>query len=144
MFHFSCKIQLSWFELFFHFQVLFLIHFFTIYLFLFFLKYYSENVTGDVERINFSQPQRGSQFCVSVEQANAWYKSLNWFVNFTYHPRNVVKLKMEEGCIIFYVCCILLITVCFMDLMIFVLDSREYINFCKCSCSTWAIIIYNE
>lgn len=63
----------------------------------FFPKYYSENVTGDIERINFSQPQRGSQFCVSVEQANAWYKSLNWFVNLMYHPRNVVKLKMEEG-----------------------------------------------
>lgn len=46
--------------------------------------------------MNFG-PTRGSQFCVSIEQANDWYKAMDYFVNLMYHPKNVVELKMEEG-----------------------------------------------
>lgn len=42
-------------------------------------------------------PTRGSQFCVSIEQANDWYKAMDYFVNLMYHPKNMVELKMEEG-----------------------------------------------
>ena len=56
----------------------------------------SENVAGEVQRVNFG-PTRGSQFCVSIEQANDWYKAMNYFVDLMHHPRNVVELKMEQG-----------------------------------------------
>lgn len=52
---------------------------------------------GEVVRINFSQPQRGSHFNVPVEQVTPWYRSLELFSKRMHSLHNKVHYKLSEG-----------------------------------------------
>lgn len=54
-----------------------------------------ENANGDVIRINYSTPQRGSHFNVPIEKVKPWYESLKVFVNMIH--KESAKYKMSQG-----------------------------------------------
>lgn len=58
---------------------------------------YSENFDGEVERINFSQPQRDSHFNVPLEYAVLWYKAMQHFVRMLHNAEFKISFKMNEG-----------------------------------------------
>lgn len=67
------------------------------------LYVYSENSDGEIERINFSQPQRDSHFNVSLENAILWYKAIHHFVHMLHSTEFKVSFKMKEGKYTFFV-----------------------------------------
>ena len=57
----------------------------------------SENVDGDIERINYSQPQRDSFLSIPIEQVESWYHALKLFCDAAHHPTNLLKFKLRPG-----------------------------------------------
>ncbi|XP_026283001.1 gamma-butyrobetaine dioxygenase [Frankliniella occidentalis] len=57
----------------------------------------SENRFGEIERINFSQPQRDSHFNIPVEDVKPWYQAMDKFIKAVYSNDFCVTYKMKEG-----------------------------------------------
>lgn len=58
---------------------------------------YSEDRFGEIERINFSQPQRDSHFNVPLDKVKPWYKAMDKFTKAIMSKDYCVTYKMEEG-----------------------------------------------
>lgn len=54
-----------------------------------------ENRNGDIIRINYSTPQRGSHFNVELENVKPWYESLRIFADMIHEES--AKYKMAQG-----------------------------------------------
>ncbi|XP_075232626.1 gamma-butyrobetaine dioxygenase-like isoform X1 [Lycorma delicatula] len=59
-----------------------------------------ENKFGEIERINFSQPQRDSQFNVPLEHVNKWYNALRAFSELINSPKYSVLFHLKPGAIL--------------------------------------------
>lgn len=58
---------------------------------------YSEDRFGEIERINFSQPQRDSHFNVPLDKVKPWYKAMDKFTKAIMSKDYCVTYKMKEG-----------------------------------------------
>ncbi|XP_046399888.1 gamma-butyrobetaine dioxygenase-like isoform X3 [Ischnura elegans] len=56
-----------------------------------------EDHEGYIVRVNFSQPQRDSHFCVKLSQVSSWYSAFNVFIQLLHSPRYSVTYKLKEG-----------------------------------------------
>ncbi|KAK3909897.1 Gamma-butyrobetaine dioxygenase [Frankliniella fusca] len=56
-----------------------------------------ENRSGEIERINFSQPQRDSHFNIPIEDVKPWYQAMDRFIAAVYSNDFCVTYKMKEG-----------------------------------------------
>uniref|UniRef100_A0A1B6F0H0 Gamma-butyrobetaine dioxygenase n=1 Tax=Cuerna arida TaxID=1464854 RepID=A0A1B6F0H0_9HEMI len=56
-----------------------------------------EEPGGEVVRINWSQPQRSSHFCVPVDQVTPWYRALQLFTQHMHSIHSKVLYKMSPG-----------------------------------------------
>jgi len=57
----------------------------------------SANESGNIKRINFSQPQRDSHMTVPIDQVEAWYRAVKTFHNLAHAPDNFVQFKLQRG-----------------------------------------------
>ncbi|XP_054261773.1 gamma-butyrobetaine dioxygenase-like [Macrosteles quadrilineatus] len=56
-----------------------------------------ENNRGEVERINWSQPQRSSHFHVPVAQVSPWYRAVQQFTHYIHSHNCKVQLRINPG-----------------------------------------------
>lgn len=60
---------------------------------------YSLDHDGNIERINYSVPQRDSRFSISVDKVDEWYKAKAKFVELIHEE--AVTLKTKPGKVFF-------------------------------------------
>jgi len=53
--------------------------------------------SGNIQRINFSQPQRNSHMPVPIEQVEDWYRALKTFHNLAQAPENLITHKLQPS-----------------------------------------------
>ena len=60
-------------------------------------SFLSLNGDGEIERINFSHPQRDSFLNADVETVQKWYEAMKTFHDMLYDPQYCLQFKMTPG-----------------------------------------------
>ncbi|KAK2724878.1 hypothetical protein QYM36_001373 [Artemia franciscana] len=63
---------------------------------------FCQDITGQLIRINYSQPQRDSYFPGPLETVQDWYDALKLFCTMLYSEEYLVRLKLKPGDILIF------------------------------------------
>lgn len=61
------------------------------------LYVFSEDIYGQIKRINFSEHHRDSIFPVSIDKVHIWYDAIEQFVKIAYNEKVITTFKMKPG-----------------------------------------------